>query len=103
MSKTAADFLNELEKKALVPAGVLASLKSQVAKAKTPSSPAAIGKLLVDKGHLTATQAHQLLAAPAPARAARRIGRGQGDCIQAFSVQIRRGGTRTARRFAAAR
>ena len=69
MPQTAAELLNELQKRALVPAGVLASLQSQVAKAAKPVAPAAIAKLLVEKGHLTATQAQQLLSAPAAAQA----------------------------------
>jgi hypothetical protein len=73
MPKTATEFLNDLEKRGLVPTGVIASLKGQVAKSATAVSPATVAKLLIDKGHLTAAQAQQLLgatpvaAAPTPA------------------------------------
>lgn len=69
MPKTAAEFLNDLDERGLAPPGVIASLKGQVAKAASPVAPAAIAKLLVEKGHLTQAQAQQLLAAtPAAAK-----------------------------------
>ena len=69
MPQTAAEFLNELERRALVPPGVLASLKSQFVKAATPVDPVEVAKLLVEKGHLTAAQAQQLLGAPSASAA----------------------------------
>jgi hypothetical protein len=69
MPQTAAEFLSDLERRALVPPGVLASLQSQVAKAAAPVAPAAVAKLLVEKGHLTSAQAQQLLGALSTATA----------------------------------
>jgi hypothetical protein len=71
MSKNATELLNELETKGLVPGGVIASLRTQVAKAAKPVAPQTITRLLVEKGHLTPPQAQKLLGAPATvARAA---------------------------------
>jgi outer membrane protein assembly factor BamB len=71
---TAEDLLNILEQRQLVSAGILASLRKQVAGAAKPIPPASVIKLLVDKQQLTAGQAEQLLrtaATPAAASAAK--------------------------------
>ena len=67
MASSANELLNELEKKGLVPGGVIASLRTQVAKAGKPVAPQTITKLLVEKGHLTPPQAQKLLGASAGA------------------------------------
>src|SRR5262245_59230542 len=64
MAKSAADFLNELTERELVPINILASLKRQVTAATKPVSAATIARLLVEKGHLTAVQAERLLGTP---------------------------------------
>ena len=67
---TATAFLDVLEKKGLVPGGVLATLRKQVAESKSPIPARRVAKLLVDKKALTPAIAQQLLAAaskPAPA------------------------------------
>lgn len=69
MAKTATDLLDELAQKDLVPTAVVASLRSQVAKAARPVPAQQITKLLVEKGHLTPAQAQKLLGGPAPAAA----------------------------------
>lgn len=56
-------FLHKLEESDLVAAIVVTSLRKQIAAAKEPIATAAIAKLLVEKGHLTAGQAQRLLAA----------------------------------------
>jgi outer membrane protein assembly factor BamB len=66
MAMTAEELLNKLEQGDLVPPEIVASLRRQVAAAKDPIAPAAITKLLVDKGHLTANQSQRLLGNPAP-------------------------------------
>lgn len=58
---TAEDLLAKLEKGELVAPEIIASLRRQIANAKEPIAPAAVAKLLVDKGHLTAGQAARLL------------------------------------------
>ena len=71
---TAEDLLNILEQRQLVSAGILASLRKQVAGAAKPIPPASVIKLLVDKQQLTPGQAEQLLrtaATPAAASAAK--------------------------------
>jgi outer membrane protein assembly factor BamB len=61
MAKTADEFLNDLAGRGLVADSILASLRRQVATAKQPVTSAALAKLLVDKGHLTAAQAQAIL------------------------------------------
>ncbi|HUE69465.1 MAG TPA: hypothetical protein VMP01_01140, partial [Pirellulaceae bacterium] len=69
MAKTAIEFLSELTQRELVPPNIVASLRRQVGDSIKPVSAAAIARLLVEKGHLTAVQAEKLLGAPlAPAR-----------------------------------
>lgn len=65
MAKTANDILDEVAGSGLVAADVIENLRRQVAKATKPVLPAAIVKLLVERGHLTATQGEWLLTSPA--------------------------------------
>ena len=64
MTKSAADFLNDLAERELVPDNIVASLHRQVTAATKPVSAASIARLLVEKGHLTAVQAERLLGSP---------------------------------------
>ncbi len=59
------ELLNILEQRDLVSAGMLATLRKQVAAAPRPIAPASVIKVLVDKQELTARQAEQLLRAVA--------------------------------------
>ena len=54
-------FLNELEKRGMLEADIIAELRQQVAGMDTKVAPEAIAKLLVTKGHLTRFQATKLV------------------------------------------
>lgn len=54
-------FLSLLEEKDLLPSGVLAKLRQQVALAKTPPKASSVAKALIDKGYLTPVLAKRLL------------------------------------------
>jgi outer membrane protein assembly factor BamB len=60
---TADEFLHVLQEKDLVSDKLLATLRKQIADAKTPISANKIAKLLIDKGFLTPLVAQRLLAA----------------------------------------
>ena len=67
MAKSAEQFLNDLSQRDLVPAGVIASLRRQIAKADPPVTAEFLAKVLTDKGQLTSGQAQKILAEGAPA------------------------------------
>jgi hypothetical protein len=69
---TADELLAKLEKGDLVSPEIIATLRKQVAAAKEPIAPAAITKLLVEKGHLTAGQAARLVDATTPSQIAKK-------------------------------
>src|SRR5687768_14007372 len=68
MAKTAEQFLNDLAQRDLVPAGVIASLRRQIAKADPPVTAEFLAKVLTDKGQLTSGQAQKILAEGAAAQ-----------------------------------
>jgi len=63
---TSQQLLDLIDQRRLVPSAVVAKLRSQLADPARRASPKALAKLLVDKGHLTASQAKQLLNEAAP-------------------------------------
>ncbi|HND55737.1 MAG TPA: hypothetical protein PLV92_25150, partial [Pirellulaceae bacterium] len=67
MSAAAKQFLDRLEQLGLLEDEVLADLRKQVATSKFEISAEAVGKLLVDGGHLTEVQSKKLLAQHAAA------------------------------------
>jgi outer membrane protein assembly factor BamB len=58
---TSQQLLELIDQRRLVPSAVVAKLRAQLADPAKRASPKALAKLLVDKGHLTASQAKQLL------------------------------------------
>jgi outer membrane protein assembly factor BamB/TolA-binding protein len=54
-------FLNLLEEKDLLPSGVVAKLRQQVAQANRPPKASSVAKALIDKGYLTPVLAKRLL------------------------------------------
>jgi hypothetical protein len=68
MAKTAEQFLNDLAQRDLVSAGVIASLRRQIAKADPPVTAEFLAKVLTDKGQLTSGQAQKILAEGAAAQ-----------------------------------
>ena len=54
-------FLSLLEEKDLLPPGVMAKLRQQVAQAKNPPKASGVAKALIDKGYLTPVLAKRLL------------------------------------------
>ena len=61
-SMTAAELLDTLESRALLPGEVLTTLRQQVSRSAKIVTPESLAKLLVGKGLITAFQAEQLLA-----------------------------------------
>lgn len=60
---SAEEFLAVLERRDLLPAGLLEGLRRQVAQAKKPVTAAAVAKRLIEAGHLTPALAKRLLSA----------------------------------------